>query len=197
MNNNQIQQEIAIIKEMIEKTRKTTAESGYLLIYIGIFSALATIIIGMLEIYELNQYVMTVVIIMTVVNAFIGYLVATKKSNNEKVKTYPKTIFWHIWMACGLAAVLIVFLFPYLNLYQFHAVPVLTSLVMGIAVFITGTIFELKFIQWSSLACWIGACIMAIVDGPYKFLIMVAIILIGWILPGFLLNKRYNIRGAK
>lgn len=119
-----------------------------------------------------------------------------KKGANEKVETYSKTIFWHIWMVCGSAAILIVFLFPFLNVYPFHAVPVLTSLVIGIALFITGTIFELKFIQWSSLAWWAGACIMAIAVGPYKFVIMVAIILIGWIVPGFLLNKQYKRRNA-
>lgn len=196
MDTKQIQQEISIIKEMIEKTRKTTAESGLILIYMGIFSAMVTIVIGIMEINELNQYVLPVVIIMTVVNALIGYFVATKKGENEKVKTYSKTIFGHIWIACGLAAVLIAFLFPFLNLYPFHAVPVLTSLVIGIALFITGTIFELKFIQWSSLAWWAGACIMAIVISPYKFVIMVAIILIGWIVPGFLLNKQYKRRNA-
>ena len=97
-------------------------------------------------------------------------------------------------MACGLVAVLIVFLFPLLDLYPLKAVPVLISLVMGIGLFITGTIFELKFVQLSSLVWWIGACIMAIVVGPYNFLIMAAMIVIGWIFPGFLLNKNYKTR---
>ena len=197
MDTNQMQQEISIIKEMIEKTRRTTAESGHLLIFIGVFSALATLVIGMLEIYELNQFVMPAIIIMAIVNAFIGYVIAAKEGKNEKIKTYLKTIFWNIWMVCGLTAVLIVFLFPYLNLYPFKAVPVLVSMVMGIALFTTGTIFELRFVQWSSLAWWVGACIMAIIESPYKFIIMVVIILFGWILPGFLLNKQYKIRSSK
>jgi len=197
MNTTQLQQEISIIKEMIDKTRKSTAESGHLLIYFGIFSALATIVIGVLGIYELNQYIMPVIIILTVTNGFIGFLIGAKSDENGKVNTYPKTIFWHIWMACGFAALIIVFIFPFLNLYPFHAVPILVSLVMGIAVFITGTIFELKFVQWSSLAWWIGACIMAIVEGPSKILTMVAIIVIGWIVPGLLLNKQYKKRSVK
>ena len=196
MNTNQMQQEILTIKEMIEKTRNTTAESGNLFIYIGINSALTTFIIGILEIYNLNQFVMPIVIILTVVNAFIGYIIAAKEDKNKKVKTYLKTIFWHILMACGFAAVLIVFLFPFLELYPFHAVPVLISLVMGIALFITGTIFESKYIQWSSSVWWIGACILALIEGPYRFLIMVAIIFIGWIIPGYILNKQYKKRST-
>jgi len=197
MNTTQLQQEISIIKEMIDKTRKTTAEYGHLLIFFGIFSALASIIIGILGIYDLNQYVMPAIIILAVINALIGYLSGVKSSKNEKVKTYTKTIFWHIWMVCGFAALLIVFLFPFLNLYPFQAVPVLTSLVMGIAVFITGTIFELKYVQWSSLAWWIGACIMAIAEGPITIVIMVTIIIIGWIVPGIILNKQYRNGSAK
>jgi hypothetical protein len=192
MNSNQLQQDISIIKEMIDKTRKKTAESGHMLIYMGIITALATILIGILEIYNLSHFVMPVVILLTVINASIGYFIAAKKGDNGNVKTYPNTLFWHIWMMCGFAAVLIVFLFPFLNLYPFQAAPVLTSLVIGIAVFITGTIFELKFVQWSGLAWWIGACIMALTEGPMKLIIMVAIILFGWIVPGYLLNKQYK-----
>jgi hypothetical protein len=197
MNTTQLQQEISIIKEMIDKTRKTTAESGHLLIYMGIFSALASIVIGLLGFYGLNHYVMPVIISMAVVNGFIGYLIAAKNSDTEKVKTYPKTIFWQTWMVCGLTAGMIVFLFPFINLYPFQAVPVLVSLVLGIAVFITGTIFELKFVQLSSLAWWLGACIMAIVEEPFKLVTMVAIIVVGWIVPGLILNKQYKKRSVK
>jgi hypothetical protein len=197
MNATQLQQEISIIKEMIDKTRTTTAESGHLLVYMGIFSAIATIVIGVFGIYGMNDYIMPAVIILAVVNGIIGYRIAAKNNGSGKVSTYPKTLFWNILMVCGFTAVLIVFLFPFLGLYPFHAIPVLTSLVMGIAIFSTGAIFELKFIQWTSLAWWIGACIMAIVESPFKLVTMVLIIIIGWIVPGLYLNKLYKERSTK
>ena len=83
MDTNQMQQDISIIKEMIEKTRKTTAKSGNLLIYIDVFSILFTILIGILEIYELNQYVLPLIIIMTVVSGFIGYLISSRESKSK------------------------------------------------------------------------------------------------------------------
>ena len=192
MDAQQLQQDISIIKEMIDKTRKKTADSGHMLVYMGIISALFTIVIGLLEIYELGQYVMPLIIAMAVINAFIGYRIASQKNGNGDVKTYSKTLFWHIWMACGFAAVLIVFLFPFLNVYPFYAAPVLTFLVIGIAVFITGSIFELKFVQWSGLAWWIGALLLALTEGPISIIVMLAIIIFGWIVPGILLNKLYK-----
>lgn len=197
MNAHQMQEEIAIIKEMIEKTRKATAESGHLFMMIGVFSAMVTLVIGMLEINELDQFIMPAIIFMTIVNAFIGYMVAARESKKNKVTTYARTIFWNIWMVCGLTALLIVFVLPNLDLFPFRAVPVLVSLVMGIALFTTGIIFELRFVQWSSLSWWIGACLMAIIESPYKFMIMVATISFGWILPGVLLNRRYKVRSSQ
>jgi hypothetical protein len=188
----QVEQEISIIKEMIDKTRKKTADSGHMLIYMGIFSIIATIAIGLMGMYQLDQYFMPAIIVMALVNAFIGYRIASKNGEQEKVKTYAKTLFLHVWMMCGFAAVLIVFLFPYLNLYPFHAAPVLTSLVMGIGVFITGSLFELKYVQWGGLVWWIGAVLIALLEGQFTIVIMVANIIFGWIIPGFLLNKQYK-----
>ena len=197
MNANQLQQEISIIKEMIDKTRKSTAESGHLLVYIGILSALATIAIGLLGIYGLNEYILPAVGLLAVVNGFIGYRINVKYDTATNVATYPKTLFWNIWMVCGTTTLLIVFLFPFLGLYPFGAIPVIVSLVMGIGIFSTGLIFELKFIQWASLAWYIGACLMAISEGPVKLGIMVLIIIIGWIVPGLYLNKLYKERSTK
>jgi len=190
----QLQKEVTLIKEMIEKTRRATAESGHLLIYIGLFSALATTAIGLLEIFQQYQLIMPTIILMTIVNALIGFLVATRKTNNNGAISYPKTIFWQTWMACGLTTILIVFLFPNLGLYPVRAVPILAALLLGIAVFLTGTIFELRFIQLSSLVWWIAALLMSLIVSPYSFLIMVAAILIGWTLPGFILHRNYKQR---
>ena len=189
MNHNQIQQEISIIKEMIDKTRRETAESGNLFIFIGLFSAVITLLIGLLEIYNLNHLVLPAIIIMSIGNGIVGYLIASKEN---KVETYPKTIFWKVWVVCGFTAVLIVFLFPFLNVYSFRAVPVLVSLIMGIALFISGIVYELKFIQVSSSAWFAGALLLSLTDSQYRFLIVVAVIIVGWIIPGFILNRRFR-----
>ena len=194
MADRQIQQDLDLIKQMIEKTRQDTAQSGYFFIFIGIISLLGTVALVILENQGLTQWTLPTLILMVAANAVIGYLIVARES--RKVKTYAKTVFWNVWMACGFAALLIVFFFPTVHLYPMTVVPVLISMLMGIGLFVTGVLLELRFLQWSSAAWWTGACLMAVTGGPYKSMIMVTVILLGWILPGYLLNKQYRRRSA-
>lgn len=196
MDHNQIQQEISIIKSMIEKTRRETAESGHLFIFMGIASAFFVLIISLLEIYKLNHLVIPAMIILTVLNGFVGYLVVSKPAKQEKVTSYPKTVVLCLWVICGVTLLMVTFLFPFLKVYPFSALGTLASLILGIAVFMTGVIYEMRFIVWYSSAWWIGAILMAIINSPYRFLIMIAVILIGWVWPGFIINKKYK-NGSK
>ena len=49
MSDQQIHNEILLIKKMIEKTQKDTAQSGHLFIFIGLLSLIGTLTIGILE----------------------------------------------------------------------------------------------------------------------------------------------------
>ena len=194
MADQQVQQDLNLIKQMIEKTRRDTAQSGYFFIFIGIISLLGTVAVTILENQGLTRWTLPTLILMVVANAVIGYLIIARET--RKVKTYAKTVFWHVWMACGFGALLIVFFFPAVQLYPMTVVPVLVSILMGIGVFVTGVLLELRFLQWSSAVWWTGACLMAVTGGPYKSMIMAAVILLGWILPGYLLNRQYRRRSA-
>jgi hypothetical protein len=194
MNHDQIQQEISIIKSMIEKTRKETAESGHLFIFMGIASAFFVLVISLLELYRLNRLVLPAMIVLTVINGIIGYLVVAKAT--EKVKSYSKVVVTSLWLICGLTLLMMTFLFPFLKVYSFSALGTLVSMILGIAVFMTGIIYEMRFILWFSIAWWVGALLMALIEGESRFLIMIATILVGWIFPGIILNKRFK-NGSK
>lgn len=196
MNHDQIQQEISIIKSMIEKTRRETAESGHLFIFMGIASAIFVLIISILEIYKFYHLVIPAMIILTVLNGFVGYFVVSKPAKEEKVTSYPKAVVLSLWVICSVTLLMITFLFPFLKVYSFSALGTLASLILGIAVFMTGVIYEMRFVVWYSSAWWIGAILMAISSGSYRFLIMIAVILIGWVLPGFIINKKYKNGGT-
>ncbi len=194
MNHDQIQQEISIIKSMIEKTRKETAESGHLFIFMGIASAFFVLVISFLELYRLNRLVLPAMIVLTAINGIIGYLVVAKAT--EKVKSYPKIVVTSLWLICGLTLLMMTFLFPFLKVYSFSALGTLVSMILGIAVFMTGIIYEMRFILWFSIAWWVGALLMALIEGEFRFLIMIATIIVGWIFPGIILNKRFK-NGSK
>jgi hypothetical protein len=194
MNPEQIQQEISMIKEMIEKTRKETAESGHFLIFMGIAAVFFVLIVSLLEIFHLHAMVLPTMIILTLINAVIGGIIVNRGEKQEKVKSYPRTLVLTIWFISSMALVLYTFVFPFLNVFTFAALPVLVSVTAGIAMFMTGVIYELAYIRWLSAAWWISAVLTALTQNKYRFLIIIAAIIIGWILPGIILNRQYKNR---
>lgn len=194
MNHEQIQQEISMIKEMIDKSRKETAESGHFLIYMGIAAVFFVLAVSLLEIFHWHSLVLPTMIVLTLINAVIGGIIVNRGEKQEKVKSYPKTLVLTIWFLCSFALLLYTFVFPFLNVYSFAALPVMVSITAGIAAFMTGVIYELAYIRWLSSAWWISAILMALIQSQYRFLIIIAAIIIGWILPGVILNKQYKNR---
>ncbi len=194
MTSEQIQNNLAIIKTMIEKSRRETAESGHFFIAIGIFAMIMTVVISYLELSGRSGLVIPAFIFMLLASGIIGYLTVKRKQQKEGAVPYHKKIVYSIWFACTLPLLIVLFLFPFLKIYPWNLVPVLTTLIMGIAVFSSGMIFEVKAIVWSSLAWYGGSVGLALISGPVRLYIMLATILLGWVLPGWILNRRYRQR---
>jgi hypothetical protein len=191
MEREQVQQEISMIREMIEKTKAETAESGWFFILIGIFIMVATSGIAILESLNLHQWVWVALVAMLAGGAVIGHFTIEKKT---RVKTYAKTVWVSTWTACSMAILLMTFLFPFLDLYPMSTVPVLALLVIGVAVFVTGVIFETRAVIYSGFVWWAGAIGMALVFDITRLYIMLATLLLGWVLPGIILNRQYQRR---
>jgi hypothetical protein len=197
MNPNQVRQEIAIIKDMVEKSRKEAAESGTFFIGIGILGMIATPAIGLLESLRMDRMVLPVLVVMTVASALIGYFTVARTEKKERVKSYPKTLCYRVLFACSIPGLMVMFLFPFLKVYPWNAVPVLTSMLMGIMVYSAGTIYEISYIQWCSVSWWAGSVLMALFSKhPWiRISIMNLSLFAGFVIPGFILNRKY--RGRK
>lgn len=196
MNHEQMQQEITIIKQMIEKTRKQSAESGHFFIFLGIAAAVFVLVISMLELFHQHRWVLPVMIILTIINGIIGFLVVKSAEKREKIKTYSRDLVLSIWFICAVGLIMITFIFPFLGVFPFHALPVLVSLFLGIAVFMTGVIYDLAYFRWLSGVWWLGAILMAVWQSDLRFLILIGSIIVGWILPGIILNRQYHQRST-
>ncbi len=193
MEHQQVQQDISIIKEMIEKTRRETAESGHFFIFIGILSIL---IIPLIHFMGL-QWEFPILIGMTVIGGVIGFMTIGRQGKKEKVRTYAQEIFGYLWAACGFICIMILFVFPFLNVIPATAAPVLIYLILGIGLFTTGAIYDLKFITLCSLAWWIGALLISFVElASIHTLIAVLTISIGFVLPGIIFNRKYKNRSV-
>lgn len=195
MNQEQIQQEISIIKNMIEKTRKDTAESGSWFLFIGIACSLYVMIVTTLEELRFFKWVLPVMVTMTIIYGVIGFLLVRREDNKEKVNTYAKKINRAILIACVIPILLTGFIFPLTKVYAWQISPIFSALFLGIMLFASGITCEFRFFFWGGLVSWAGACVMAYtlnVHFPVRGIIMIIILITGFIIPGIILKTKYK-----
>ena len=196
MDQNNVQQEIAIVREMIEKTRRETAESGNFFIVMGLLCSLFPWVMGMLAKGN-SKLFMPAIIIFIIIGLIIGFIISARDEKKEKVKTYAKAIQEKCLGVCGLVCIMVVTLFPMLNAIPWSAVPIIISLLVGIMVFQTGIINELESVARFGFLWFAGAIAMAIIpEGIIQMAIISVLFLAGWVLPGLILKKKCSNRGA-
>lgn len=195
MTHEKAQEELSLIKNMIEKTRRETTESGTFFITIGIFSIIASMGIGLLIHFNQNHLIFPSIIGMFVICGILGYVTVTKSESKDKVKSYHKKLLYKVLSGITVPAILVMFVFPLLKVYPWDVLPIILSLLIGILVYSTGAILESRYILWSASVWWIGALILVFISGLPRLYIMMALMLIGWIIPGVVLNHQYRNRG--
>jgi len=136
MTQNQLQQEITIIKEMIEKTRRDTAESGLLFIIPGILCVVMVLLMANLHWfnaeYMIKPVMFTSMALIALTSAYIGY----REGKKTKVETYVKKIFGTVWMAIGACCLILVLFFPLTGIYTWDLVGPIAFVVLGIGFFV-------------------------------------------------------------
>ncbi|MBN1782618.1 hypothetical protein JW948_15895 [bacterium] len=190
-------EEMMIIRKMIEKTRRDTAESGVFYIAIGLFTMLAVLIIGIMELNGLPEMTLPALIIMTVISGLIGYMTVFRKERRLRIKSYIRTVNYSIWFACAVGCVLTTFILPLAGAYKIQLIPVFSCILIGIGVFSSGVIYESKGVIWAALVWWMGAIMMAFIQDYHRLYVMVIVIFSGWVLPGLILNSAYKKRSRE
>ncbi len=110
----------------------------------------------------------------------------------EGARTYANITTGHVCFACGMAFILVGFIFPLLKLYSWGLISVLISMVAGILVFTLGGIFEWNLLKWCGVIWWLGAVGMIFVHENYRALLVIPLLLIGYIMPALVLRSMYQ-----
>jgi hypothetical protein len=192
MNDLHAKDEIRLIQEMIERTKKITAGSWMfflvwgIVVILGIGGMYALVFIEEFSLIWLNWVVfMSIGVIFSIVYG-------KKLEQLEGARTYANITTGHVCFACGMAFILVGFIFPLLKLYSWGLIPVLTSMVAGILVFTLGGIFEWNLLKWCGVIWWLGAVGMIFVHENYRALLVIPLLLIGYIMPALVLRSMYQ-----
>jgi hypothetical protein len=192
MDEQQARDEIRLIKEMVEKTRKATAQSGTLFIFWGFLVIAAVVVTYVLAYFHKFHWIWANWIAWAVIGWGYSALYGIRQERTRKTRTYAQMAVQHLSIACGTAYLLAAFVFPPLKVYSYNAISILVAFISGILVFVMGGIYEWSLLKWCGLLWWLGAVGMIFVPGDYRTLCFIPLIIFGYLVPGFILRSKYK-----
>lgn len=192
MNDLQAKDEIRLIQEMIERTKKITAGSWMFFLVWGIVVILGIGGMYALVFIEKFSWIWLNWVVFMGIGVIFSIVYGKKFEELKGARTYANIATGHVCFACGMAFILVGFIFPLLKLYSWGLIAVLISMVAGILVFTLGGIFEWNMLKWCGVIWWLGAVGMIFVHENYRALLVIPLLLIGYIMPALVLRSMYQ-----
>ena len=180
---------LQLIDSMISQAKNRVTENGFLyllwgwVIFICAIFHFAALKLSLFKKPELVWMITWGIVIFQII-----YLAKLKK--NEKVKTYSDGIIDAIWICFGICMFVLVIVLGRFNLWIY--INSLVLLLYGIPTFLSGFVMRFTPLKLGGICCWLLA-IASTFTSPVYYLLMIALaVMIAWIIPGYLLRKKFK-----
>lgn len=186
------EQSLQLIGAMINKAKGRFSENGHLYLLWGwavlVCSITQFILINYVK-WE-NHYLVWLSMWLVLIYQAI-YLSRRKKK--EKVRTYTDEIIAVVWITFVVLMFLFGFLFGSLlggEYYRFINPGFLA--LYGMPTVLSGTILRFRALIIGGLICWLLAILSVFIPYDYQLLLLAVAVVCAWIIPGYLLRKRFK-----
>jgi hypothetical protein len=190
MTDNQLSptQSLALIDSMINQARNRFTENGFLYLLWGwlVFaSALAHFfLISFTQVPHPEM-----VWLSCFAAGLVQFIYLSRRSRTQQVKSYSDEILQYVWVTFGVCMTLMsLIVIRYGNWSLTYA---LTIMLYGVPTFLSGVIMQFRPLKAGGIACWILSAITGYTTGPYILLLIAAAVLIAWVIPGYLLRRKF------
>lgn len=185
-------QSLEVIESMINKAKNQFSENGDLYLLWGwwVFacSIIEFILLNVMH-YEWHWIVWWSFILV------LGYqfFYLRKKIRQQRVRTYTDEIIGFVWITFLILMILIVYLIARIDDPNKIALIDPAFLVLyGMPTFLSGIILKFKPLIIGGIGCWLLSIITTFISPEYHLLFLPVAMIIAWIIPGYLLRKKYK-----
>jgi hypothetical protein len=197
MNEKEAQENLVVIRKMIDETKQAVVTSGSMYIFWGVISLLAVVVTYVLVFSQLYQYIfINWLVLMSLGFAYSVYHGVTRE-RKAKVTSFSDRAVGYTWFGCGITLMILGFVAPVAGVYPDQMIPAVVAVVVGSACFITGQLCQWKLLTWASLLWWAGGIAMMFLKTESRFMIFPFLIIVGYLIPGFILRANYRKQSRK
>lgn len=185
------QESLLLIESMINKARNQFNENGHLYLLWGWVVLVCSVGQFVLQVIGYAGHYRVWLLIWVAVVYQVVYLVRKKK--HRKVHTYTDSILANVWLAFAITMILVGFQGGIGGGAQPASHVNATFLALyGIPTFVSGTILKFNPLKIGASLCWILAAMAPFVPSRYYLLMLGLAVIAAWIVPGYLLQRRYE-----
>lgn len=189
LKNSSVEQDIAFIRNVIEKSRNDVAENGINYIIWGVLVSLTLIATYFFIEYEVYNYIYyawgSVIVLGWGLSAFLY----TKSKDEERTVSHLTKIYGYVWLSICVGISVSIFLGIYPRYF-----PVLTtiSIIMGVGFFISSYIVDTKILFFCAIMWWLSSFMFFFWQTNESLLIFAIMMLLFQVLPGIILKNRWK-----
>ncbi len=175
---------LEIISRAISQAKRNAARGGsFQILWWGWVIALANL--GHYILYMISYQYPYVVWIVTIPAVIVSALYGYNTSKKSKVVSHMDQVYGHIWTAAFVAIMTLVVFMSKLGYNHNPAI----LLVAGVGMYTTGILLKFKPVIIGAIVLWLGAVIAFFVGVHEQYLVAGITIMIGYLIPGYLLKK--------
>lgn len=183
------EESLRLIEEMISVAKNKLNENGFHFMLWGVLISCCSL----LQYLVLTSYLSINANILWLTVFILGGLAAMvyeiRKSRVNKPITKFDSIYHKLWMAFGVTLFLTIYL-----CIKLHIVPTaFIMLLAGLATFVSGAIYNFKPLIAGGIVFWIGAFVCSFLNNADQLLLNSFVLIIGYIIPGLLLWKKFKL----
>jgi hypothetical protein len=190
------QQELSFIKKVMADSRRVTVENGLDYIVWGLIVAS-----GMFGTYALDRlhasewavggWIVLALWIAVMGGGWVFSLIRyLRHRRGARVHTLAGRMLGSIWLACGVAIMLLVFVLGPLG--KADPSPAIAT-VLGIGFLLSGILMDFAPLRWASLCWWAGAVALALIRPvAVEMLVFGAMMVAFQVVPGIILHQAWR-----
>jgi hypothetical protein len=173
-----------LITDMISRAKGNVQQNSFYFLFWGWIVFIANV--GMFTLTSLHikhpYSVWAITIPAWIISLYRGF----SQKNKQRVSSHFDSISGYLWLAFGVCVFTIV-AFGYKLNFQLNP---LILIISSIPTFVSGVIIRFKPLMFGAVAFWFGGIVCFLLPVQYQPLIGALVILIGYLVPGYLLKAK-------
>ena len=185
-------EELAYIKKIIQDSRRKVIENGLGFIIWGILVLLGLLSTYLLIINKIHLSIPWNWIVLIGGGWLFTFFKVGQYKKKKRTSSFAEKIAGALWFSSGISMTLFGFIAPASGAVNGVFISPMISIVLGVAYFVSGFLYDYKWISLLAFGWWVGAIIMFFYPGMHVFLIMSLMLILLQIVPGIILYRKFK-----